>query len=597
MGEYVEITHKSVVNQVTIQDNVSVYRNRYLPVTSEVTILDSVSASVQRPRGTAESISIGDAPLSSLTLTRIDVDTITISDIGLGHISTPKNISSSISISDIPSYYIYDSTGKVKSIIEISDRAQRTVAFKRESSDTVEISELTIPFLANRVSYTAQDIIEISDSGLHIIFKPILSSNVSELTIQDTITSVLRKYAKISTTVEVGESVSTVINNAGSGSVIHSTEDGVNILEAAKAKIYEFKTSPEALGEIYNEYNTPKYSNVFVDFLYTTSLVPYAYSSIILGYNTVGGELLGIYKTAYNFSYNYHEVLPATNNIHQIKTNPEDAELQFGVIREDTEKDFSIISGEPENLIVESILIPEWFGVELIGLSVGDTLVAGSTIEFVVLAHTDVGRPEVEDFLTIHFVGDQKIKIWIQLIRVQVFDYFITPDAGSYSESLNWHTIFFESISNVRKSKVMMELPKWEVKYSVTAFQTAKHRAFINIFREGLTQPMLHPLWGHSAFIDYSEDGTYSINMDWEFMDIEVGDTLFVFRTVDEYRLAKVVGLSPGWVLLDKKFDIEPGYIVCPSFIGIVTGTVDTNYIGERQFKGTISVKELVVEP
>lgn len=184
------------------------------------------------------------------------------------------------------------------------------------------------------------------------------------------------------------------------------------------------------------------------------------------------------------------------------------------------------------------------------------------------------------------------VQIFIKITRVQIFDYFITPDRGTYTESLSFYTLMFESMDNVRSSKVMMTIPKLDVKYSITVFQTFKHRAFLNYLRKGMVEPIFHPLWGHTVIVTNYEPNTYSIDCHWEPCEYNVGDTIFVFRTHDEYRLAKILSLTPGRMLLNKKFSLEAGYHITPGFTGLVDGEVETEYTGERYSKGNLKFKQ-----
>lgn len=588
-----------VPESLEISDNSSAFLTKLRIINETLELSEATTSSITLSRFLLEQGTITEVTSRNLDIFRFLEEPITIIDSSIAFIILPKNNIDTVTITDSASILIYDSVGKAIESVTIVDSASRSVKATRFISEDVVISESNIGFVVIPTYIPNLETVSIVDSGSYNIFQPVLISNAEELSIVDTSITLFSKFPLALDTVEISELSSTYVNTLGVGSIAKSQHSTMTLLDNMVEDTYHYKLGFSKPGEILYSYYNPEIISNKIGLAITTSFT-YTETVIIPPYNTYEGFMLPV---EYTYTAQYNSVLAHNKrqNIHQIKTDPEGAELVFGIIKEDTLMDFTIISGEPYDIVVEEILIPAFMGVVLVGLEVGDTLVAGQTLEFQVLAYSDVGRQEIDDFLTIHFVGLQKVQIFITLTRVAVFDIFITPDRGSYQESLSYYTVFFESINNARKSKVMMEQPKWSVKYSWTVFQTKKHRAFLNMFREGMNAPILHPLWGHSYILDYSDINTYSVYAYWEDMDLAEGDTIFVFKSADNYRLAKIILLTasgefPGRIVLNKKFDIEPGYVICPSFVALVEGTVDTSYTGERFMQGSLKANQFDLE-
>ena len=125
-------------------------------------------------------------------------------------------------------------------------------------------------------------------------------------------------------------------------------------------------------------------------------------------------------------------------------------------------------------------------------------------------------------------------------------------------------------------------------------FYTGQHRAFLNLFMMGLTQTVLQPLWGQPAYITQTLSDTTTIPCVHEFSEFIVGDKVFITYGYDTFHVVTLTEISGDNLIIDTPIDIKKGYIVLPSFIGTVSGEVNSTYSGERYAMCEINVEELI---
>ena len=171
-------------------------------------------------------------------------------------------------------------------------------------------------------------------------------------------------------------------------------------------------------------------------------------------------------------------------------------------------------------------------------------------------------------------------------------NFYLMPSKGTYSESLRYSTSMFESINGTKNSKKLVTYPKNTCKYSALAFYTEKHRGFINGFREGLIYTVIHPLWGRGALITSNNTGTtiYCITSN---SDFKVGADVFLVESYDKYSVLTIVEVLANSIVVNLSVETFEGRLVLPTFLGVLTGEVNSTYTGENYALCDINVEEL----
>lgn len=171
-------------------------------------------------------------------------------------------------------------------------------------------------------------------------------------------------------------------------------------------------------------------------------------------------------------------------------------------------------------------------------------------------------------------------------------DIYPRPNVDSYTESLVFRTNDFESLNGRLDTVQMLVDYKYRVKYTAILFLTERHKAFLNLFRKGLTEVMLHPLWGQSSFIAQTLTSTTTVPCDTTKSRFIVGDKVFITHGYDTFNIVTIVSVSSSSLIVDTAVDIIAGHLVIPSITGIVSGEISTNYTGERHATCEITVEE-----
>ena len=577
-----------VGNTLTIVDDIFTQLVRNSRNSSEITVSDFGFHSITRTRVETKTVTIVDTVNLVLGRSRASQDTVEISDSGTFLIIIPKFGNDSVNIIENVNTVIYDTRGKSKDTLNIEEAPSTSRNIGRSSLNEVSISESVTAFFAGFVKEYINETLHIEDSACIDIFAPTLVSVEAPLTIEDSSFVLITQNLFTVDDVTIVEAVSKVVNTTPLSKSISHT---VDLVETSFTKIKQYKTGSGALIYLHHTSIQNNFTNVQLTSLYTDNIAyrgdwqlppETTYDSIV--------STLKSTKLILDFSPVYVE--RDSLNTHQLQTLPIDGKLDYGFIKYTTDKDFTIISGDPENMVVTDIIIPHYFGVTVSGIEVGSTLVAGQYVEFVVTAHDNVGRAEVSGFFTIHFGNGQIVKIWVALTRQLVYDLFLAPDRGAYTESISYDTKVFTSISNVRKTAPKMDRYKYSCKYTATATSTTKHRAFLNIFRKALWVPVIHPLWGQATKVTaFISDGAV-INCVTDGCDFHIGDQVFIFKGPDSYHKAFVLAIHPLNIVIDRKLTTDTDQLVMPSFQGVAKGTIGTSYTVESYAKLSIEVEE-----
>jgi hypothetical protein len=319
-------------------------------------------------------------------------------------------------------------------------------------------------------------------------------------------------------------------------------------------------------------------------------------------------------KLGYTDNEKVHEAsfpwLSQRKNIHQINKDPipyqgeigataSDRCLQFGVIMHDKQMEFTITSGEPYDLRVTDLIVPSWLGIELHNIHIGTILPAGGSLTFIIYAFSNLGRKDVRDFFTIKFDEVvprfgcfQRVSICVDIHRRQSPDILIIPDKGSYSESIEYKTIEFQSMNNIHHTKPMMVNFKYSCKYSVTMHKTDYHKSFINILKSGKRVVIQHPLWSQTTVLNYDMENSTYCKCDTSGCDFREGEWAFVYVDVDKYYLRQIAQIVSEGLIFTRNVVANKGAFVIPAFPAMVKGTINTTYIGEQYIKGDVEFIE-----
>ena len=166
------------------------------------------------------------------------------------------------------------------------------------------------------------------------------------------------------------------------------------------------------------------------------------------------------------------------------------------------------------------------------------------------------------------------------------------PDAGSYTESTTYSTKVFTSVNGLVNTEPGMLNPLYSVKYTTTIFHTGLHRGFINTFRKGLTETVVQPLWGQGANITQSAQGVTTIPCTYIDSNFEVGGTVFVSYGYARFYEVTLMEKTAEGLIVGEPVDIVKEGLVLPSFVGVVSGEINTNYSGENFSSCEVYVKE-----
>ena len=170
---------------------------------------------------------------------------------------------------------------------------------------------------------------------------------------------------------------------------------------------------------------------------------------------------------------------------------------------------------------------------------------------------------------------------------------YARPNVGSYTESIKYRTKIFEAVSGLRDTEPMLADFRYTVKYTAFIFFTSKHRAFINLFRQGLTTTVLAPLWGQVARITDTLTATTTIPCIHKDIMFVEGAEVFITAGYDKFNVVTLLSINTDSLIIDTPVDILEGTIVIPSFVGIVTGEINTTYSGENYEACEIKIEEL----
>lgn len=173
-----------------------------------------------------------------------------------------------------------------------------------------------------------------------------------------------------------------------------------------------------------------------------------------------------------------------------------------------------------------------------------------------------------------------------------MLSFYPAPNANTYTENITYRTLDFESINGARSTYPKLTVPLHKCKYSTDIFKTSRHSSFINLFRDGLTAVVIHPIWGQPALITATLTNTTVIPCVNAGIDFKVGMEVFVSFGYNNFNIVSIVSIGANSLVVDEAIDISLGSIVLPSFIGIVSGEINTTYTGENFAMCEINVEE-----
>lgn len=174
-----------------------------------------------------------------------------------------------------------------------------------------------------------------------------------------------------------------------------------------------------------------------------------------------------------------------------------------------------------------------------------------------------------------------------------MYNFYFTPSKDTYTESIRFSTLTFESVNGVQKSKPLLSTPKLICKYSALVFLTYEHMRIVNGFLDGLVSEVVHPLWGRGSEITSTTSGN-TIYCNTDEYTFTVGETIFVVKSYDTYDVVTITAVNAGNLVVSSSVTAIAGKLVLPTFRGIVKGFVDTSYTGENYAVCNIVMEELV---
>ena len=592
---YIKYTMGSYISTVTA------YKNSF------VNISENTSINILVPKSSVSTLNISESAHSATTRLRILNENTSIIESTLGAVNRPHYILAGVNIEELTNYVsiyprhnfdavnisdnyyysIYDSKGKSKDTINVGELTTSYIKISRQDVDQVNITENTTGFLRVFKNYSVVETINITDKNNYIIFSPIFKTNNESVNISETKPYLITKYSFEEETINITEILDTVVNTVG---VSKSIEHALNIYESTAKTVISYKTGSGNLLYIYNNVSPYVREHHLISFLGVTSTTKKTtvFTSPKTGLNGNSPKVINNYSILDRGS---KKITMSTINRGQLQTIPNGASLDYGFIKYPKTYPFTVISGGPEDVTITEIIIPDYFGILVSGIAVGDIVPPGEEVSFNVTA-TDVGRTNIDGFFTIHFSDGNILRVYVKLTRELVFDLFISPNRKEYNESIVYNTVLFNSINNVVKTKSLMNNYKYECKYSATTPTSLQHRAFLNIFRKALTVPVIQPLWGQTTEVTEYVENAAVIKCVGEYSDFRVGNQVFVFKDADNYHKAFVVAVNAGSLIIDRKMTTKVGWLVVPSFTGIAKGDINTSYSGERAAKVDIQVAE-----
>ena len=173
-----------------------------------------------------------------------------------------------------------------------------------------------------------------------------------------------------------------------------------------------------------------------------------------------------------------------------------------------------------------------------------------------------------------------------------MISFMLAPNRDTYSESIKFKTAQFIGINGLTNSKTLITKQKRSCKYSAVAFFTQEHRMFLNGFMIGMTFKVLHPLWGRSAEITSTNLGT-TIYCNTTNSNFIVGEDVFIVLDRDRHKIVSLLEVNVGNIVVSEEVNTYKGHLILPSFLGIMTGSIDSVYTGENFAEFNISVEEL----
>lgn len=295
----------------------------------------------------------------------------------------------------------------------------------------------------------------------------------------------------------------------------------------------------------------------------------------------------------------HHVAFSPRTTIHQMRKDPQVDCINFGVITRDKKELVTLTSGEPYDLRVKDIIVPEWLGITLLDINIGDIFPAGGELQFTIYAYSNLGRTDVKDFFTIKFeevtprdVSYQKVSFCVDIHRRQAGDILIIPDKGSYTENIEFKTLEFQSSTNKMTTKPLMENYKYSCKYTVTMHRTDFHKSFLNTLKVGKHVVFQHPIWSQVTFLTEAMETQKRCKCNTDWCDFRVDEWAFVYVSPDVYYLGQIAEIYPDSLMFTRNMSAPVGSFVIPAFPAMIKGELKTSFTGERHIKGEVEVME-----
>jgi len=171
---------------------------------------------------------------------------------------------------------------------------------------------------------------------------------------------------------------------------------------------------------------------------------------------------------------------------------------------------------------------------------------------------------------------------------------FLIPDKGTYKVTKKFFTNKYESINGVVYSEPFLTKAKTLVQYDVTINNPQLQRYFTNYFKNTIHY------WGSVSMPDFSMNTTVTANnnstriyIDNSLYIYTTGMVIYIFTDGDIFEVREIVGTTSTYIDVSESILTTVGMVLCPTFIGAVSGSIKNKYANSNSITVGVSIEEL----
>ena len=171
---------------------------------------------------------------------------------------------------------------------------------------------------------------------------------------------------------------------------------------------------------------------------------------------------------------------------------------------------------------------------------------------------------------------------------------FLIPDKGTYKETYKFYTKKYKSINGFTYCEPLLDKPKVFLQYEVTINDTQMQRYFSNTWRGTIhnfgtfavprfsfAEPVTQSYYGDKIYVDNSQN-VFTVNQG-----------AYAFVGVDQFEYVTVTAIYATYIKINRNISTSVGQLVCPDFIGVVSGAIKNSYLNTNSIKVGIDVEEI----